>query len=340
MTQRSLFWDGTILGDAVAVTQTQLHDQFFRCMAGAEGDRAIVRGWRGELEVSGVSSPVTVAAGGAVVYGMFYDSDTANSVNVTTPASGLSRYDLVVLRRDWAVQTVRVARVVGVAGAIPAIPALTQVVGTIWESPLATLLVTDAGTITVTDTREFCALLSEWAANIVTAGMYAEGAVTAAKRPNRTRWDFRGSNEIRPDSATPFVRVAGGSYDYWEATDGVTTQGWAYFMVPEDVVGNLDVWVWSVPDVNGAGGGVENCQWDYSIYYGGELAIPTNVTGTTNVDQQFRLNTTFYDDSITAGLAAAAGQVIAVQLIRDGLADSYNSNMRLLGIELRRTANA
>jgi hypothetical protein len=340
MTQRSRFWDSTAPGDAMAITQTQLHDEFFRCMAGAAGDRAVVRGWRNELVVSGTSSPVTVATGGAVVYGLFYDSDEANSVSVTTPASGLSRYDLIVLRRDWAVQTVRLARVVGVAGVIPAVPALTQTAGTIWESPLATLLVTDAGSITVADTRVYCSLLSEWAANIVTAGMYIEGAVTAAKRPDRARWDFRGGNEIRPDSANPFIRIAGGSYNYWEATDGVTTGGWAYFMVPEDVVGNLDVWAWSVPDVNGAGGGVENCQWDYSIYYGDGLAIPTNVTGTTNVDQQFRLNTTFYDDSIAAGLAAGAGQVIAVQLSRDGLADSYNSDIRVMGIELRRTADS
>jgi len=339
MAERSLFWDGTAVGDAVAITQTHMQDWFFRCVAGAYDSRGIVRGWRNELAVSGTSSPVTVATGGAIVYGMFYDADEANSVNVTTPSSGLSRYDLIVLRRSWATQTVRIARVVGVAGAIPAVPALTQTAGTIWEIPLATVLVNDAGLLTVTDTRQFCALLTEWGANIVTAGMYEEGAVTAAKRPDRTRWDFRGANEIRPDSANPFVWAVG-AYDYWEATDGVTTAGWAYFIVPDGTVGNLDVYVWSVPDVNGAGAGVENCQWDYSIYYGGEGAIPTNVAGTTNVDQQLRLNTTFYDDAVYAGIAAVSGQVIAVQLSRDGLADSYNSDMRVLGIELRRTANA
>lgn len=340
MTQRSLFWDTSGLGDGGPYTQSHLQDQFFRCLAGNTGDRVVVRGWRNELEVSGSASPVTVAAGGAMVYGMFYDSDAASSVSIPTPSSGFSRYDLVVLRRDWSVQTVRIARVAGVAGAIPAVPTLTQAAGAIWESPLATVLVNDAGSITITDTREFCAILSEWAANIVTAGMYEEGAVTAAKRPDRTRWEFRGGNEIRPDPTSPFVWVVGGSYDYWEATDGVTTGGWAYFMVPDGVVSNLDVYVWSVPDVNGAGAGAENCQWDYSIYYGGELAIPTNVAGTTNVDQQLRVNTTFYADSVAAGLTAAEGQVVAVHLSRDGLADSYNSDMRVLGIELRRVADA
>src|SRR4030042_1908375 len=133
MTQRSLFWDGAILGDCGPYTQAHLQDQFFRCLAGAYGNRAVVRGWRDELEVSGISSPVTVAAGGAMVYGMFYDSDAASGVSVSTPSSGFSRYDRIVLRRDWSVQTVRVDRVVAVAGDVPAVPALTQAAGAISE---------------------------------------------------------------------------------------------------------------------------------------------------------------------------------------------------------------
>lgn len=340
MTERSRFWDGTAVGDAVSVGQAHLHDQFFRCVCGANDNHAVINGWRNELEVTGSSSPVSVASGGAVVYGMFFDSDAAVSVSIPTPSSGFSRYDRVVLRRDWSAYTVRVARVAGVAAASPAVPALTQGAGAIWESPLATVLVDDAGIITITDTREYCQILSEWAANIVTAGMYEEGAVTADKRPDRTRYVVRGANEIRPDSANPCVWAVGGSYDYWEFTDGVTTAGWAYFLVPESVVGTLDIYIWSVPDVNGAGGGVENFQIDYSIYYGTDNLIPTNVTGTTNVDQQLRVNTRFYDDAVYAGLPATDGQLVAVQLSRDGLADSYNSDMRVLAIELRYTADS
>jgi hypothetical protein len=340
MTEISRFWDGTALGDAVAVGQAHLHDQFFRCVCGAEDNHGVVNGWRNELEVTGTSSPLSVATGGAVVYGMFYDNDAAVSVNVSTPSSGNSRYDRVVLRRDWSTYTVRVAKVTGVAAAVPAVPALTQGAGAIWEIPLATILVDDAGTITVTDTREYCQILSEWAANIVTAGMYEEGAVTAAKRPDRTRYKFRGANEIRPDSANPCVWAVGVNYDYWEFTDGVTTEGWAYFLCPESLVGTVDIYVWSVPDVNGAGGGAENCQWDYSIYYGQSGLVPTNATGTTNVDQQLRLNTTFYDDQIVAAVPLADGDLLAVNLQRDGLADSYNSDMRLLGIEIRWTADS
>lgn len=340
MTERSRFWDGTAVGDAVAVGQAHLHDQFFRCVAGNTGDRSVVRGWRNELEVSGTSSPISVASGGGVVYGMFFDSDAAVAVSIPTPSSGFSRYDRIVLRRDWSTYTVRVARVAGVAAAVPAVPALTQGAGAIWESPLATVLVDDAGTITVTDTREFCALLSEWAANIVTAGMYEEGAVTADKRPDRARWLFCGYPEIEPDSANPATRVAGGSYDYLQFADAAQNDAWAYFLIPDGVTGTQTVYVWSIPDVNGAGGGAENCQWDYTIYYGGDGAIPNSASGTTNVDQQARVNTRFYRDSIHAGLAAIEGDVVAIQLSRDGAADSYNSAMRLLGIELYWTADS
>ena len=340
MTERSRFWDTVGLGDGVAVSQTQLHDEFFRCVCGANDNHGVVVGWRNELEVTGTSSPVSVATGGAVVYGTFFDSDGAVTVSVSTPSSGTSRYDRVVLRRDWSTYTVRVARVTGVAGAVPAVPALTQGAGTIWEIPLATILVDDAGTITVTDTREYCQILSEWAANIVTAGMYEEGAVTADKRPDRTRYEFRGAKEVRADSTNPCVWAVGANYDYWEFTDGVTTEGWAYFLCPDSLVGTVDIYVWSVPDVNGAGGGVENCQFDYSIYYGVDQLIPTNATGTTNVDQQFRVNTRFYDDQIVAAVPLADGNLLAINLSRDGLADSYNSDMRLLGIEIRWTADA
>lgn len=340
MTQRSLFWDGAV-GDAVAVGQTHLHDQFFRSVLNGTGDRGPIFNWRDELLVSGIASPVSIAAGGACVYGMLYDSDAATSVSVSTPSSGFSRYDRVVLRRDWAVQTVRVARVAGVAGAIPAIPALTQTVGTIWEIPLATLLMDDAGGITTTDAREFCTYTTEWAANVVEAGMYAAGAVIATKRPDRSRWDFNGAGSFTSDSAAPCTRVAGAAYDYWSFADAAFNRGWAYFLVPEGITGNVSFYIWSTPNVNGAGGGAENAQWDYSIYYGSGGGALTNAAGTVNIDQQLRLNTTAYADQVpAAGIAIGEGQIIAFRLSRDGVADSYNSPMRGHGLEMRWTADA
>lgn len=206
MTERSLFWDGEVLGDCGPYTQLHLHDYFFRSIMDGTANRGVIRGWRDQLEVTGTSSPISIASGGGVVYGMLYDSDSATSLNISTPASGLSRKDRIVLRRDWSVQTVRVARVAGTAAAFPSVPALTQTALVIWEIPLATVLVEDDGTITITDGRQFCTPTTEWPANCVTLGSYEVGAVTSDKRPDRTRWETRGANEIRLPSSSQHHR--------------------------------------------------------------------------------------------------------------------------------------
>jgi len=341
MTERSMFWDGIALGDCGPYTTANVQDRFFRMLLNGTGDRGVLRNWRNELLVSGAASPVTVDTGGAIVYGGFFDSDVAASVNVPTPAAGLSRYDRVVVRRDWAAQTTRIARRAGIAAAAPAVPALVQTANVTWEIPLATLLVDDAGTITLTDTRDFASFSTTWPANAVTTAKYAVGGVAPADVPDRTRYDLKGSGEIEPDDTTPCVWTAGASYDYWEFADAATTSGWVYFQAPVGLVGGtVDIYVWSVPDVNGAGGGAELCQWDYNTYsglYGGTLA---NTNGTISPDQQARVNTTVYADQLIAALAITAGSILIIRLDRDGAADSYNSAMRLLGIEMRWTADA
>ena len=341
MTERSLFWDTAALGDGPPYTQTDLQDRFYRSLINGTGNRGPVQGWRDELEVSGTSSPLTVATGGACVYGMLFDSDSALTIPVSTPSSGLSRYDRIVVQRTWTTQVTRITRISGTAAAAPAVPALTQTANIVWEIPIATILVDDEGLITVTDTREYCTFSTEWPANAVTAGMFAEGAVTAAKIPDRTRYELKGSKQIRPDGGAACTWVAGASYDYWQFADAAFNRGWVYFMGPTGLVGNqVDFYTWSVPNVNGAGAGAENCQWDYSIYAGASGGTLANTAGTTNVDQQLRVNTTVYRDQIVAGLVVGEGQIISFRLSRDGAADSYNSAMRLLGIEMVWTADA
>lgn len=341
MTQRSLFWDGIAVGDALQVAQTHLHDQFFRCILNGTENRGPVRGWRNELLVSGTSSPLSVATGGAVVYGMLFDMDAAVGVSIPTPSSGNSRYDRVVAQRDWGNQVVRIARVSGVAAPAPAVPALTQTAGTFWEVPLATILIDDAGAITNTDAREFCTYSTAWPANIVVAGMFEQGAVTAATIPDRTRYDLKGAGQIRPDSGAVCTRVAGANYDYWSFADAAFNRGWAMWGGDASIVGStVDFYVWSVPNVNGAGGGAENCEWDYDIYYHTGAGTPSSASGTATIDQQLRLNTTIYRDQLVAGITLGDGHLAAVRLSRDGVADSYNSAMRLLGIEMVYTSDS
>ena len=159
MTERSRFWGGTVTGDAAGVAPYDAETEFagvLRSLAGAGAIATNLSGvFRNELDqlrVSGSGTPVSVAAGRALVYGTWYEADAAVSVAVPTPSVS-TRIDRIVLRKDWAAQTVRVTRIGGVEGG--GAPAMTQVAGTTWDMPLATLSVTTGGGITVTDGREF-----------------------------------------------------------------------------------------------------------------------------------------------------------------------------------------
>lgn len=341
MTERSLFWDTELLADGGPYTQAHLHDQFLRSLINGTGNRGPINHWRSELAVSGNSSPLSVATGGACVYGMLFDMDEATTVSVPTPSAGVSRYDVVCLQRDWANQTVRVSRHSGVAAGAPAIPTLTQTAGTYWETPLATILVDDAGTITVTDSREFCTYSSEWAANIIIAGLYGEGAVTPAKIPDRTRYR---STDLHPDATNPCTRVAGASYDFWNFAAGVTNEAWAYFIIPSDVVGNqASFYLWNGPVAAAAG----NVKWDYNIYHGAATeSVGTQLTNTAGtvavVAQGGRLVANIYRDLIYANLVVSDGDIVAFQLERDGGAgaDTFANAVRGLILEIIWTADA
>jgi hypothetical protein len=115
-------------------------------------NQCVLAGHRNELAVTGAASPVSVAAGGALVDGKFYDSDAAETVVIPTPA-GATRIDRIVLRKDFSAQTVRITRVAGSEGG--GAPAITQVDGTTWDVSLAQCSITTGGTITVTDERQF-----------------------------------------------------------------------------------------------------------------------------------------------------------------------------------------
>lgn len=138
----------------------------------------VLLGVGGELEVTGTSSPLSVAAGAAIVNGKIYINTSAVSVSVPTPSSA-SRIDLVILRADYSARTVRVVRLAGTEGG--SAPTLTQTDGTTWEIPLAQVSITTGGVITLTDKRTFCHFGTE-----VTTDMIADQAVTAAKIADAT----------------------------------------------------------------------------------------------------------------------------------------------------------
>jgi len=157
MTERSGPWDGSSVGDATEAAY-DAPTEFARFLEGLHGGMTnrggVVVNKLNKLAVTapGSISPCTVASGWAYVYGTWYESDSAVSVSIPTPAVS-TRIDRIVLRKDWAAQTLRVTRIAGTEGA--GAPAITQTVGTTWDLPIAQVSITTGGVITLTDQREF-----------------------------------------------------------------------------------------------------------------------------------------------------------------------------------------
>lgn len=339
MTEISRFWDGTALGDCGPYNTSQVHGQFFRSLLNGTGNRGVLFGWLNALEVSGSTTPVTVDTGAAIVYGLFYENTEAVSISISTPSSGTSRYDRIVVRRDRVAQTARIARVTGTAAASPSIPALTQVVSGIYEIPLATILIDDAGVIAITDAREYCAFSTDWPVLSVDTEHFATGAVSAAKVPDRTRYFIKEAGQLEPDTVNTATWVAGASYDFWNFATAANQAVWLYDNVPYDQAGStIQVNLWNLPDAAAAG----NVRWDYNYALVTPGALASFTTGNVVVAQGGRLNTTVYQDALVNIGSASVGQLLILEITRLGAdaADTFGNAMRLLGVELNYTAQA
>jgi len=278
MTQKSLHWDGASLGDADALTvnaadgigwrlgntdyESPFVDLALRMILNGTGNRGVLKNWANELAVAGVATPVTVATGGAIVYGMPYEN-TLVPVNVAVPTpTNDTRYDYIVLRRDWTAQTVRVTRIAGVEGG--GIPALTQSPapsGTgIYDVPLATLSIDIAGVITVTDAREFCLFGTVPGPDSIGTTQITNSTADWADRETRTCRYFIGGGDLRPTTAAGQFTPSTGTTITWTGAStwdgGATTQGWQLTGSRyEGVYGSL-----SLPP-NYAGGDITSYVW-------------------------------------------------------------------------------
>lgn len=157
MTETSFYWDGLVTGDAslAPYSDTAYHLNWKKLFT-REDNQGVIDSLQNELEVVGVAGGVTVATGNALVAGGKYENNTTSiSVAIPTPVSD-PRIDRIVLRRNWTEKETRVFRIAGTEAGAPSAPALVQITGTIWDMPLAQVLITTAGVITVTSEREFC----------------------------------------------------------------------------------------------------------------------------------------------------------------------------------------
>lgn len=148
----SLFHPTGTSGDgAAAYTEAQLAAIFRRVFLGDNhASQGVLTGCDGELAVTGATSPLTVAAGAAVVNGYLYYNDAPISLVVAEPAATTGGH--VILRLDTTTHTVRALAVLSTSG-VTAPPTLTQT-SSIWEIRLATFIITTGGVITLTDARQ------------------------------------------------------------------------------------------------------------------------------------------------------------------------------------------
>jgi hypothetical protein len=177
MAQDSLFWiDST--GDGGPYTQDDLATWLKATITGDQEDgEGVLATVEDELAVSGVATPLSVAAGAAYVHGHFYVNTAAVAVTVAAPSVS-TRIDRIVLQADWTAQTIRIAKIDGVEGG--AAPALTQTDGTKWEISLAQISTTTGGVITVTDEREFCHFATRIGAANLDAAVAGDGLAGGA----------------------------------------------------------------------------------------------------------------------------------------------------------------
>jgi hypothetical protein len=99
-----------------------------------------------------VSSPVdnniNVWPGSAIVQGTFYLNTAVETISITANLDANPRIDVVVLQKDFVLQTVRIAILQGATAVSPTRPSLTQVDGVRWEIPLADIAVA-SGFVTI-----------------------------------------------------------------------------------------------------------------------------------------------------------------------------------------------
>ena len=158
MAETSAPWNGTATGDASIAPYDSSTEwaAYWRALSTADAVPTnlggVIAGALNELAVTGTATPVSVASGRALAHGTWYESSAAVTVAIPTPGAA-TRIDRIVLRKDWAAQTVRITRIAGVEGG--GAPALVQIAATTWDTPLAQASITIGAVITVTDEREF-----------------------------------------------------------------------------------------------------------------------------------------------------------------------------------------
>lgn len=105
----------------------------------------VIKGMLNELQVYADSTGmrVKVKTGQSWIQGHFYESNAEEIIAIGTADSSNPRIDRVIVRLDWAANTIQLAVLQGVPAVSPVAPALTQN-SSRWEIPLAQIRVNAA----------------------------------------------------------------------------------------------------------------------------------------------------------------------------------------------------
>jgi len=148
------------VGDGTTTLSEALSREFLALYFGVQDPtvEGISKGVLNELAVSGVASPISIATGSGICYGLYRNTAVVTKA-ITTPAVGTTGFR-VVLQTNWAgvgggLQASTRIAVNKSADGVAAIPALTQTFGVTWEISLATGTITTAGVIALTDARNY-----------------------------------------------------------------------------------------------------------------------------------------------------------------------------------------
>ncbi len=137
VTENSRPWDGIALGDAGPYSDDLWTDVWATLLGPNIATEGVFFEQLNDLVLTGAASPVSIASGLALVDGSWYENTAPVTKIIGTPAGVVnSRIDLIVLRKDWALQTIRLDVVPGMVGAPPVAPLPIQIDGTTWDLPL------------------------------------------------------------------------------------------------------------------------------------------------------------------------------------------------------------
>ena len=228
MAELSLPWDGTATGDKGPFTDDEWRD-VFRALGMGGGlvgaaNVGVVGGLLNGLRMTTAgNNDLTINTGYAIVDGTVYYNSASKSTTSASPSVGTTGR-MVVLKKDWTAQTIRIAIITSNDGTA-AIPSVTQSGGTTWEIPLCSFTITTGGVIAaLTDLREFTNPISipfviDGGGAVISTGI-AAGDIWIPRALELTGWTVTGDQ-----SGAILVDVWADSYANYPATNADSIAG-------------------------------------------------------------------------------------------------------------------